>query len=121
MFPNVTEEEKKDDEEDEVGEPASQDPQGGDDAPTEKGFDDEEEEEEDTETIPEHMYESPLFMSRVGDQDEYGSFCIDGFLLAQGGPTTDDEIMEIAKEAMMKGRGDRLHRWLPACPRRTHD
>eukprot|EP00435_Cladocopium_sp_Y103_P046663 s1145_g13.t1 len=104
MFPNVTEEEKKDDEEDEVGEPASQDPQEGDDAPTEKGFDDEEEGEEDTETIPEHMYESPLFMSRVGDQDEYGSFCIDGFLLAQGGPTTDGEIMEIAKEAMMKGQ-----------------
>eukprot|EP00435_Cladocopium_sp_Y103_P074143 s631_g47.t1 len=108
MFPDVTEEAKKDDEEDEVGEPASQDPQEGDDAPTEKGFDDEEEEEEDAESPPEHMYESPLFMSRVGDQDEYGSFCIDGFLLAQGGPTTDDEIMEIAKEAMMKGRGDSL-------------
>eukprot|EP00435_Cladocopium_sp_Y103_P064742 s354_g26.t1 len=100
MFPVTTEEEKKGDEEDEA-------PQEGDDAPTEKGFDDEEEEEEEIESPPEHMYESPLFMSRVGDQDEYGSYCIDGFLLAQGGPTTHDEIMEIAKEAMMKGRGDR--------------
>eukprot|EP00435_Cladocopium_sp_Y103_P036926 s488_g9.t1 len=107
MFPAATEEEKKGDEEDEVDEPAPQVPQEGDDAPTEKGFDDEEEEEEEAESPPEHMYESPLFMSRVGDQDEYGSFCVDGFLLAQGGPTTDDEIMEIAKEAMMKGRGDR--------------
>eukprot|EP00435_Cladocopium_sp_Y103_P006431 s934_g2.t1 len=79
-------------------------PPEGDDAPTEKGFDDDEEE---AESPPEHMYERPLFMSQVGDKDEYGSYCIDGYLLAQGGPTTEDEIMNIAKEALLKGRGDK--------------
>eukprot|EP00435_Cladocopium_sp_Y103_P053623 s370_g17.t1 len=104
MFPETTTAKEDEGEADDEAATAEVPPEG-DDAPTEKGFDDDEEEE--VESPPEHMYERPLFMSQVGDKDEYGSFCIDGFLLAQGGPTTVDEIKDIAKEAMMKGRGDK--------------
>eukprot|EP00435_Cladocopium_sp_Y103_P026049 s3816_g6.t1 len=73
--------------------------QEGDDAATEV----EAEEEEEVESPPEHMYDRPLFMSQVGDQDEYGSYCIDGHLLAQGGPTSEDDILHIVKEALLRG------------------
>eukprot|EP00435_Cladocopium_sp_Y103_P057865 s295_g20.t1 len=65
------------------------------------------EEEKEAEAQPEHMYERPLFMSQVGDQDEYGSYCIDGYLLAQSGPRTEDDITNIVKDALLKGGGDR--------------
>eukprot|EP00435_Cladocopium_sp_Y103_P029299 s941_g7.t1 len=107
MYPETTTP-KEDEGEANDEEATAEVPPEGDDAPTEKGFnDDEEEEEEEAESPPEHMYERPLFMSQVGDKDEYGSFCIDGYLLAQGGPTTEDGIKNIAKEAMLKGRGDK--------------
>lgn len=46
-------------------------------------------------------------MSEVGDRDEFGQFCIDGVEVRKDGPTTQNQIAQVVREAIMKGGGDK--------------